>query len=269
MTGHLSTEKRTLYNLLIDKQVCSMTTTAPHTRLGPPHERDAARSRKAILDAAERLFAERGYEATSLTDVGQHAGVSRGTPGYFFGSKSELWRAVLERCFSEARTAVIEGRDRAMGSQESPDVILASVVRDYFDFLSARPNFIRLMERQALGDGPEEYPDVARAAGQVSLAAIVAELGFDDQRSREAAHLLLSMVALCWFPQVHASTYLPAIGLDPGAPGFAEERKAHVVQLMLHGIASRLGTKPAGGEPDRTESPSVNRSSVMPRDRTS
>jgi AcrR family transcriptional regulator len=217
--------------------------------VGPPHERNAARSREAILDAAERLFAERGYEATSLTDVGQQAGVSRGTPGYFFGSKSELWRAVLERCFSEGRTAVIEGRNRALGSRESPEVILAGVVRDYFDFLSARPNFIRLVERQALGDGPEEYPDIARATGQVSLAAIVAELGFDDQRSREAAHLLLSMVALCWFPQVHATTYLPAIGLDPGAIGFAEERKAHVVDLMLHGIASRLGTKSGNRDP--------------------
>lgn len=244
-----------------------MTSAPPNARLGPPHERNAARSREAILDAAERLFAERGYEATSLTDVGQQAGVSRGTPGYFFGSKSELWRAVLERCFSEARSAVIEGRDRALGSHESPNVILASVVRDYFDFLSARPNFIRLMERQALGDGPEEYPEVALAAGQVSLAAIVAELGFDDQRSREAAHLLLSMVALCWFPQVHATTYLPAIGLDPRAPGFAEERKAHVVELMLHGIASRLDSKPEGKVPDRTAAPSAPRSFVPSRDR--
>jgi AcrR family transcriptional regulator len=42
---------------------------------------------KAILDAAEHLFAERGYEATSLQLVGDSAGVSRATPGYFFGSR--------------------------------------------------------------------------------------------------------------------------------------------------------------------------------------
>lgn len=214
----------------------------------PVSERNAARSRESILDAAELLFAERGYDATSLTDVGQHAGVSRGTPGYFFGSKAELWHAVLERCFGEARQAVVSGRDRALASRESSEVILAGVIRDYFDFLSARPNFVRLMERQALDDGPDEYPDLARAAGQASLAAIIAELGFDDRRSREAAHLLLSMVALCWFPLVHGRTYLPAIGLDPAAPGFADERKAHVVDLMLHGIAHRLTSIP----PDRT-----------------
>ena len=68
-------------------------------------ERNAKRSRAAILQAAERLFATKGYEATSLTDVGAAAGVSRGTPGYFFGSKAELYQAVLDRSFNEVREA--------------------------------------------------------------------------------------------------------------------------------------------------------------------
>ena len=62
----------------------------------PERERNPTRTREAILDAAERLFAEQGYEATSLSQVGQEAGVSRGTPGYFYGSKADLYRAVLE-----------------------------------------------------------------------------------------------------------------------------------------------------------------------------
>ena len=77
-----------------------------------------------------------------------------------------------------------------------------------------------------------------------ALAAIVAELGFDDRRSREAAHLLLSMVSLCWFPMVHARTYLPAIGLDADSQEFVQERKEHVVRLILHGIAARLNSQP-------------------------
>ena len=61
----------------------------------PDRERNPARTRAAILDAAEKLFAGKGFDATSLNDVGTAAGVSRGTPGYFFGSKEELVRAVL------------------------------------------------------------------------------------------------------------------------------------------------------------------------------
>ena len=102
-------------------------------------ERNAARSRAAILDAAERLFAERGYDATSLTEVGAAAGVSRGTPGYFFGSKAELYRAVLDRAFAEVREAVRAGRARALASSQGTETILAGAVSDYFEFLAARP----------------------------------------------------------------------------------------------------------------------------------
>ena len=116
-------------------------------------ERNAARSRAAILDAAERLFAEQGYDATSLTQVGAAAGVSRGTPGYFFGSKAELYQAVLERAFAEVREAVRAGRARALASSQSAETILAGAVSDYFDFLAARPNFVRLIEREALSGG--------------------------------------------------------------------------------------------------------------------
>ncbi|HEU4954076.1 MAG TPA: helix-turn-helix domain-containing protein, partial [Gemmatimonadales bacterium] len=88
-------------------------------------ERNPARSRAAILDAAEKLFAEKGYDATSLSEVGAAAGVSRGTPGYFFGSKQELYDAVLERCYEEVRQAVRAGRARALASQQPAEAILA------------------------------------------------------------------------------------------------------------------------------------------------
>ena len=112
--------------------------------------RDASRSREAILDSAERLFAAQGYGATSLQEVGAAAGVSRGTPSYFFRSKAELYRAVLERSFGQVRNAVKSGRERALKSGEPPDVVLAGAVGEYFDFISGRPDFVRLLEWEAL-----------------------------------------------------------------------------------------------------------------------
>src|SRR4051812_24618814 len=111
-------------------------------RQRPEKERNATRSRAAILDSAERLFALQGYDGASLTKVGAAAGVSRGTPGYFFGSKAELYQAVLDRCFAEVREAVRAGRARALASGHSTEAILAGAVSDYFDFLAARPNFV-------------------------------------------------------------------------------------------------------------------------------
>jgi TetR/AcrR family transcriptional regulator len=202
----------------------------------PEKSRNPDRSRAAILDAAERLFAEVGYDATSLTQVGAAAGVSRGTPGYFFRTKAELYQAVLDRSFAEVSEAVRAGRARALASNESPDAILAGAVSDYFDFLAARPNFVRLIEREALNGGrlPEGVSHIS--AGQEALAAISAELGLDDSESGEAAQLLLSIISLCWFPMIHARTVAPAVGVRLENADLLEQRKRHVIGLVLHGL---------------------------------
>ena len=72
-----------------------------------PRIRDADRSRRAILDAAETLFAQRGFEAVSLQEIGDAAGLSRGTPNYFFGSKQDLYVAVLEHVFADREEATM------------------------------------------------------------------------------------------------------------------------------------------------------------------
>lgn len=200
-------------------------------------ERNADRSRAAILDAAEQLFAERGYAATSLSDVGMRAGVSRGTPGYFFGSKAELYRAVLGRCYEQVQVAVRSGRDRALASGRDREEILAGAVGEYFDFLATHPNFVRLIERAALaGDEIQHDAPPGLAAGQEALAAISAELGLDPSPSGEAAQLLLSIISLCWFPLVHAATVVPAVGVDLSSDVLRERRKQHVVALVIHGL---------------------------------
>lgn len=202
--------------------------------------RDAERTREQILDAAETLFAEKGYEETSLSDVGKQAGVSRATPGYFFGSKADLHRAVLERCFADVRRAVREGKERALASGHTPEVVLAGAVSDYADFVAARPNFVRLIEREALSDRTALVGMPLRlAVWQEALAAFQQELGLDISDSAEAAHLLLSLVALTWFPIVHGQTFLKAVGLDPTAPDFAEQRKRHITTLLLGALRER------------------------------
>jgi TetR/AcrR family transcriptional regulator len=207
-------------------------------------ERNPARSRTAILDAAERLFAEKGYDATSLYEVGAAAGVSRGTPGYFFGSKAELYRAVLERSFAEVREAVRAGRARALASNQPPEHILAGAVSDYFDFLASRPNFVRLIEREALaGSGLEGHEHLS--AGQEALAAINAELGLDESASGDAAQLLLSIISLCWFPLVHARTVAPAVGVRLETPEDLVRRRRHVINLVLHGLRGFSSATPA------------------------
>ena len=215
-----------------------MAATAP--QLLDPDRSGSRTTREAVLNAAERLFAERGFELTSLTDVGAAAGVSRGTPGYFFGSKGDLYRAVLERCFAEVRAAVRSGRERALASGEPPATVLAGVVSEYFDFITANPNFVRLIEWEALTGGRtlEAVPPHIEAA-QEALAALSAEVALDPEHPEEAAQLLLSVIGLCWFPLVHSNTMLRALGIDATTPDFLQARKRHVIDLVLSGTLGR------------------------------
>ena len=208
--------------------------------LGKDKERNAARSRELILDAAERLFAEQGYELTSLSDVGREAGLSRATPGYFFGSKAELHRAVLERCFEEGREAVRRGRDRALASGESAEVILAGAVSDYIDFVGARPHFVKLIQREALSDRRTlDGLPLPQATGREMVEALTLELGLEDEDPDEIAHLLFSLIALAWFPHLQGSTLGRVIGLESTAADFVARRKRHVTELLLGWLAAR------------------------------
>lgn len=204
-----------------------------------PTDRDrrADRTRDAILDAAALLFSDHGFTATSLADVGSRAGVSRATPGYFFGSKAQLYQAVLDRAVADVRRAVRSGRDRALASGRSPEEILAGAVGEYFDYLHARPAFVRLIERASL-DGSDFPGDLqpALAAGQEALAAIAVEVGLEAEPGSAAAQLLLSIISLCWFPVVHARTVATAVGVPLDSPAALSERRQHVIALILHGL---------------------------------
>jgi TetR/AcrR family transcriptional regulator len=204
-------------------------------------ERNPSRTREAILDAAERLFAERGFDATSLNDVGASAGVSRGTPGYFFGSKADLYRAVLGRGLERVRHAVRSGQERALASGANPEVVLAGAVSEYFDFITSNPHFVRLMEWEALSGGHHllQVPPHLEAAHE-AVAAIGVEVGLD---STEAAQLLLSIIGLCWFPLVHSATVIRALGIDPTDPSFLADRKRHVIDLVLQGVRGRFAVQ--------------------------
>jgi AcrR family transcriptional regulator len=96
--------------------------------------------RQHILDAAEAVFAERGFESAKLQDISRAAGLSMGTIYALFPGKDDLFRAILD------------GRGREMlqvaraGAQSDPDprVALDRLIEAYVDYFVAHPNFLRM-----------------------------------------------------------------------------------------------------------------------------
>ena len=83
-----------------------MPTKARVIALKPP--RDPATTKARILDAAEALFMEHGYEATSLRSITATAEVNLAAVNYHFGSKEELFQAVLTRRLDPMNQARVE-----------------------------------------------------------------------------------------------------------------------------------------------------------------
>lgn len=219
------------------------TTTEPPAGGGPasdpaaPRQRDAERSRAAILDAAERLFAAQGLEGTSMQAIGAAAGVSRGLPGYLFGSKERLYRATLARLIQAEHAAVAEAQ--AQSAEGGGTVaVLTAAIRSHLRFLQARPAFLRLVAREALrgGDdlrGAEGYLAVLQAG----RAIIEGEQARGNLRNEPAERILMHALALCWFPFSHADTVARGLGVDPSAPEFPDQHAEAVVRLLLEGVS--------------------------------
>ena len=204
-----------------------------------PRIRDADRSRQAILDAAETLFAERGFEAVSLQEIGDAAGLSRGTPNYFFGSKQDLYVAVLERVFAdrEETTARAFAPVRAWctsaraGSLRRP---LTRAIESYMSFLLARPAFVRLIVREELrgGEGLRRAHREATAMRD-ALAAVRAIAGERSLRRFDVDDAVLVLVSLTFSPLSQQSTFMAALGRDLRDAAVRRQHIRLVVRQML------------------------------------
>ena len=74
--------------------------TSPKDPAAAPRRRDAAGSRQALLDAARTLFNERGFDRTTIRDIGELAGLDPTLIARYFGSKSGLYLAILRTDFA-------------------------------------------------------------------------------------------------------------------------------------------------------------------------
>ncbi|WP_158605524.1 TetR/AcrR family transcriptional regulator [Amycolatopsis panacis] len=99
-------------------------------------------SRRRILDAAEELFAERGFDRTSFIDISERSGISRGSIPWHFKNKDGLMVAVVERAMDRFRESV--RYDDAL-----PE--LAEVFQDYAKWVrGGRPTLLFMMLTEAL-----------------------------------------------------------------------------------------------------------------------
>jgi len=182
--------------------------------------------RQQILDAAVRLFHERGYDATGIDDIGAAADITG--PGVYrhFASKQEI----LETLLHDLATTALEGVQSIAEQAPSPEAALDALIDHYAGLILEHPSLtvVAVYERRTLSDRTRSLIDRLERLNIEEWVHVVTQVRPDlsDAEARASVHAALSMgVAICNYES----------GLDP-------DRVHRLVTSMLR---AALGPPPA------------------------
>lgn len=100
-----------------------------------------------LLDAASAAFAESGFKGTSTRDIADRAGVHHPLITYHFKNKKLLWRAAVDRLFTQFNEKVEVVM--AAAPESEPRVIAARLIRAFVDFAHTHPELFRIINHEA------------------------------------------------------------------------------------------------------------------------
>jgi len=200
-----------------------------------PRHHDSAATREAILQAAERIFAEEGLEGARTEAIAAAAGVNKALLYYYFRSKNGLYRAVLEDYSADFNRQAME----VLSSAGSASCVLLRYINLHFDFIAAHRHHGPLFQRMLMTD-EEAYVRLAREQGLPRLKALlkVIERGMrtGEFRRMDGTHAVISLVSLIVFFFSSATVLRAVGGIDPYAKVNVERRKKEVLEFVRYAL---------------------------------
>jgi TetR/AcrR family transcriptional regulator len=117
---------------------------------------------KRILEAAEHLFARKGFAATRMQDIADAVDIKRASIAYFFPDKQRIYLTVIRLAAEELRETVLTRLPAEGGPLERLQLSFETWIRH----LAERPNLFRIILRQMSGEeGPSGVETLAWNAG--------------------------------------------------------------------------------------------------------
>ncbi len=187
--------------------------------------------RLQLVDVGRRLFAEKGFEGTSVEEIAAKAGVSKPVVYEHFGGKEGLYAVVVDREIE----LLLERMTNALTSR-NPRQLAEQAALALLEYIETNTDGFRILVRdspvaQSTGGFASLISDVASQVEHIMVAQFKAR-GFDPKLAPMYAQMLVGMVALTgqWW-------------LDVRKPKRADVA-AHLVNLAWNGLA-HLEAKPA------------------------
>lgn len=206
----------------------------------------AATTPERILDAAEDLFAHKGYEGTSLGNVAERVGIRSPSLYNHFRNKEALYRAVLSRLLDDFAAPMEELTGGPISDQRLQDW-LETIVRKHH----ANPNLARLLQHAVLSGGPGTNDLIKRffqpmfgtdeGLVQPGLRAL-GQSGLQPWAVMAFNNLVMSYVTM-------APMYRDLLGQDPFSEEALERQLALVKTLLRAVLALPAGLAPLAEVP--------------------
>jgi AcrR family transcriptional regulator len=202
-------------------------------------------SRDKILDAAERLFAQRGYAGVGLSEIAEVAGLGKSSLFHHFETKARLYAAVAARILRRIEEHLV----RSLAKGGDPVIRLERWLDELIDLLAANPTYARVLLRSLFeddelpGDLPEEL-EAQRVLHDVfgSVGALLREgMSTGVFRATHVQHLLMTLVGITVFPFASGEFGAEVLGRDIFDAAEVRRRKREVRALVRFGLVARGG----------------------------
>jgi len=201
----------------------------------PTHLPASSDTVERILVAAESLFAEHGFDAVSMSAIGEAAGVSKANVFHHFISKNDLYLAVLRNACRDATQHL----DDLGNDQEALATRLQQFARVHLENLLEHGQVARLMLRELLSDNPRHGQELAEQVYGEKFSRFVAILRAGQQAGELRTNIDPAMVAtvliganVFFFESRAALHHFPDVSFTQQP----ERYSAMLADILLHGI---------------------------------
>ncbi len=203
-----------------------------------PQRRDPAATRKKLLTAARREFADSGLAGARVDEIAARAGVNKQLVYHYFGDKDALYLAVLEWVYEEIRA-----QERKLNLEGlPPEQAIRKLIEASFDHLDAHPDFIVLLNDENRGGARHVRGSRKLEAMHSPLVSMVSTILSQGVRAGifrkgvNPVHLYISIAGLSYFFFSNTPTLSAIFGKDFSDAAAKRARRRHVVDLVMQSL---------------------------------
>ena len=190
---------------------------------------------RRILDAADELFAARGYAAVSARDIAERAEVNKALVFYHFSNKAALFERVVDRYYEAHADALAAG----MPTTGDLRARLHGLLDAYLDFVESNRRYFQLVQRE-IAEGSERLTTIRRGLHLLHerLTGTLAEQ-LPDSGPLAVRQFFVSFSGLVNTYYVYAPVLGEMWSGDPLSSANKRARREHL-HWMVDAIADRL-----------------------------